>query len=128
MDLHCRLGDLLKAKIGADIKFRVGRQNFMAHKNVLAARSSVFKAEFFGAMKDKKATCICIKDMEAMVFKAMLHFIYTDSLPQMNEEDRRATAEHLFVAADRYDVKRLKLVCEDMLCKFIDINNAAGIG
>lgn len=91
-DLHRHLGDLLESEIGVDVKFRVGRQIFMAHKNVLATRSSVLKAEFFGAMEED-TSCICIKDMEARVFKTMLHFIYTDSLPEMEEDDRRAMAE-----------------------------------
>ncbi|CAO2142454.1 unnamed protein product [Urochloa humidicola] len=31
-------------------------------------------------------------------------------------------AQHLFVAADRYNLHRLKMISEDMLCKFNDIN------
>jgi speckle-type POZ protein len=34
-------------------------------------------------------------------------------------------AGHLLVAADRYNVERLKLICEHKLCKHIDANMVA---
>lgn len=34
-------------------------------------------------------------------------------------------AQHLLVAADRYCLERLKMICEDMLRNFIDTNTAA---
>ncbi|KAK3120549.1 hypothetical protein QOZ80_9AG0689780 [Eleusine coracana subsp. coracana] len=119
-ELHQHLGDLFASKIGADVKFVVGRETIAAHKIVLAARSSVFKAELFGPMKEERARRICIDDMEPRVFNAMLHFIYTDSLPEMDKRDSGVMAQHLLVAADRFDLKRLRLICEDILCVFID--------
>nr|TKW01845.1 hypothetical protein SEVIR_8G206100v2 [Setaria viridis] len=123
-DLHRHLGDLLESNVGADVKFRVGRETFTAHRSILAARSPVFRAELFGWMKEKWAAQVRIDDMEPRVFGAMLHFIYTDSLPQI-EGDRRVMAQHLLVAADRYCLVGLKMICEDMLRNFIDTNTAA---
>ncbi|XBH59361.1 hypothetical protein VPH35_080644 [Triticum aestivum] len=41
----------------------------------------------------------------------LLHFVYTDSLPEEEEEgDGVAMAQHLMEAADRYGMERLKLV------------------
>ena len=34
---------------------------------------------------------------------------------------------HLLVAADRYEVKRLKLMCEGKLCEYIVVDTAATI-
>ncbi|CAO2142453.1 unnamed protein product [Urochloa humidicola] len=124
-DLHRNLGDLLESKVGADVKFKVGQETFKAHRCVLAARSPVFKAELFGWMKEMKAAQVRIHDMEPRVFGAMLHFIYTDSLPEIDEGDRRLMAQHLLVAADRYRLERLKTICEDMLRNFIDTDTAA---
>ncbi|CAO2149795.1 unnamed protein product [Urochloa humidicola] len=124
-DLHRDLGDLLESKVGADVKFKVGQETFKAHRCVLAARSPVFKAELFGWMKEMKAGHVRIHDMEPRVFGAMLHFIYTDSLPEIDEGDRRLMAQHLLVAADRYRLERLKTICEDMLRNFIDTDTAA---
>ncbi|XP_066334176.1 BTB/POZ and MATH domain-containing protein 2-like [Miscanthus floridulus] len=55
----------------------------------------------------------------------MLHFIYTDSLPEIDAPDIAVMAQHLLVAADRYDLQRLKLICEDMLRSYVDVNLAA---
>jgi speckle-type POZ protein len=38
-------------------------------------------------MKEKTLACVRIEDMEARVFRALLHFIYTDSLPEMDDDD-----------------------------------------
>ncbi|XP_073359298.1 BTB/POZ and MATH domain-containing protein 2-like [Aegilops tauschii subsp. strangulata] len=108
----CRdLGGLLKSMDGADMTFNVGGEKVLAHRSVLAARSSVFKAELFGSMMENAGNPLVeISDMESDVFKSLLHFIYTDSMPEITREDV-VMAGHLLVAADRYDVERLKLLC-----------------
>ncbi|TVU24177.1 hypothetical protein EJB05_26580, partial [Eragrostis curvula] len=122
-DLHKNLGWLLSSGEGADVTFEVSNGLFKAHRNVLAARSSVFRAELFGPMKEKTMERVVIGDMEARVFKAFLHFVYTDSLPAIGKEEETVMAQHLFVAADRYDLKRLKHICQDKLCYNIDRSN-----
>ncbi|KQJ87683.1 BTB/POZ and MATH domain-containing protein 1 [Brachypodium distachyon] len=76
-------------------------------------------------MREKTAANVQIDDMEAKVFKALLHFIYTDSLLEMEEEDISVMAQHLLVAADRYNLERLKLLCEEKLCSLINTSTAA---
>lgn len=128
-NLHQHLGDLLTSMDGADVTFLVGSKRFLAHRTVLAARSSVFKAELFGSMMEKASNPVEIGDMESDVFKSLLHFIYTDSLPGMTQEgevhEDVVMAGHLLVAADRYNVERLKLICEEKLCNHIDSNMVA---
>jgi len=119
-DLRRQLGDLLASGDGADVTLEVGGESFRAHKNVLAARSPVFKAEFFGGQhREKVAASVSIHGIEPRVFSAMLHFIYTDSLPDIDDGDRTAMAQHLLVAADRYGIVRLKSICEYVLCSFV---------
>ncbi|CAD6213763.1 unnamed protein product [Miscanthus lutarioriparius] len=127
-DMHRHYGDLLRSKEGADVKFRVGGKTFSAHRLVLSTRSPVFKAELFGPMKESTTTkAIRIEDMEPAVFDALLTFIYTDTLPETKDGEECAMAQHLLVAADRYNLERLKLICEDKLCKYIDTCSAATI-
>ena len=123
-DLHMHFGSLLESMVGGDVTFHVGGKKFLAHRFVLAARSSVFKVELYGAMKENAGNPIEILDMEADVFKCLLHFIYTDTMHEMSSRDV-AMANHLLVAADRYDVERLKLICEHKLCSNIDANMVA---
>ncbi|KAG8099840.1 hypothetical protein GUJ93_ZPchr0013g35906 [Zizania palustris] len=117
-DLHHHLGKLLVNMYGTDVTFDVGQETFLAHRCILAARSSVFKAEFFGTMNTKAHETVKIEDMEADVFRLLLHFIYTDSLPDASQDV--VMAQHLLVAADRYNVDRLKLICEEKLSKNLD--------
>ncbi|TVT98204.1 hypothetical protein EJB05_56523, partial [Eragrostis curvula] len=131
-NLHQHLGDLLNSMDGTDVTFKVGEEMFSAHRLVLAARSAVFKAELFGEMVENTKRLIQIDDVEAHVFRHLLHFIYTDALPDMALEegsdgagDAVAMAQHLLVAADRYNVERLKLICEEKLCRHLDSNMVA---
>ncbi|XBI12713.1 hypothetical protein VPH35_139541 [Triticum aestivum] len=55
-NMHQHLGQLLSAGEAADVTFEVGGETFAAHRCILAARSSVFKAELLGPMKEKTAT------------------------------------------------------------------------
>ncbi|CAN6323661.1 unnamed protein product [Urochloa humidicola] len=128
-DLQRHIGNLLVAKQGTDTTFQVGGETFSAHRCVLAARSPVFGEELFGATRESTTTttgnCIRIDDMLAHVFEALLHFIYTDSLPEMTGIEESTMAEHLLVAADRYGMQRLKLICEEKLSRDVDDNTVA---
>ncbi|XP_020081665.1 BTB/POZ and MATH domain-containing protein 2-like [Ananas comosus] len=128
-DLHLHLLQLLESGEGSDLAFEVVGETFAAHRWLLAARSPVFKAELLGPMKEKSMQRIKIEDMEAAVFKALLHFIYSDSLPDLTDELAKESpalmAQHLLAAADRYGLERLRLICEDKLCKQVDVGTVA---
>ncbi|KAK1680369.1 hypothetical protein QYE76_041217 [Lolium multiflorum] len=131
-DLSRHLAGLLLAERGADVVFEAGGETFAAHRCVLAARSPVFSAELFGSMKegctaDGSGSVVRVHDMEPQVFKALLCFLYTDSLPEMEKEEEDVMCQHLLVAADKYAMERMKLVCEDRLCKYINVNTVANI-
>ncbi|XP_066384781.1 BTB/POZ and MATH domain-containing protein 1-like [Miscanthus floridulus] len=121
---HQHLGHLLAGQVGTDVQFKVGSDLFSAHKCILATRSTAFLAEFFGPAGKENRTDVSrvrirIDDMEPRVFKALLHFIYTDALPEVHEDDKVVIAQGLLVAADRYAMERLKLICANMLCSYI---------
>ncbi|BAT04398.1 Os08g0226000 [Oryza sativa Japonica Group] len=62
-DILENFGELLEKGEGADVTFVVGGEKIAAHKIVLAARSSVFKAELYGQMKEKRARRVTVEDM-----------------------------------------------------------------
>ncbi|KAK3407330.1 BTB/POZ and MATH domain-containing protein 2 [Eucalyptus grandis] len=126
------LGKLLESGKGADVSFEVDGEVYPAHKLVLAARSPVFRAQLYGPMKDQNTKQIRVEDMEPSVFKALLHFIYFDSLPDLQELTGLDTkwastlmSQHLLAAADRYGLDRLRLLCEANLCQDVAINTVA---
>ncbi|XP_047088874.1 BTB/POZ and MATH domain-containing protein 2-like [Lolium rigidum] len=141
-DVHLHFDHLLHNKVGADVTFEVNGETFAAHRCVLAARSKVFMAQLFGPMMESNTSSVIhIKDMEAKVFAALLKFIYTDSFPEMDkdnnmeeggqDEKKEEEAEYvmwlqdLFVAADRYELQRLKVLCEGHLAQDLSVSSVA---
>ena len=69
---------------------------------------------------------MAVDGVTPLVFRTLLHFIYTDSAPELDRpEDGAAVAQHLLVAADRYGIDRLKLFCEDRLYDGVNVETAA---
>ncbi|KAF8667625.1 hypothetical protein HU200_052830 [Digitaria exilis] len=130
-DLHQHLGYLLRKKQATDVTIDVGGEmTYDVHGWLLAARSPAFEAELVAATKAKSGgrRRVEIKGIEPVVFEAMLRFVYTDELPEMAEEgDAVEMAKGLVAAAHRFELERLKMMCEEMLCGRIDVNNVAGI-
>lgn len=73
-------------------------------------------------------------------FQALLHFMYKDSLPEDVESATTHTFERLklleiyemlivklLAAADKYELNRLRLLCESHLCKGISVKSVAKI-
>ncbi|GJN09649.1 hypothetical protein PR202_ga27674 [Eleusine coracana subsp. coracana] len=97
----------------ADVTFMVQDEVFHAHKFVLAMRTPFFDAELNNGARGgvSKRQYTTIEDMEPAVFKALLHFIYTDTLPAMNDLDEDSKEERvksLLAAADRCGMERMK--------------------
>ncbi|CAN6381830.1 unnamed protein product [Urochloa humidicola] len=138
-DIHRHLGGLLaNSQVGGDVTFQVAGELFAAHKYILAARSPVFMADLFGnppAKENAAATTTNVRiidgGIEPRVFRALLHFVYTDTLPEVANEgdndDKVAMAQGLLVAADRYGMERLKTICGDVLCNHIDVRTAMAL-
>ncbi|XP_078150329.1 BTB/POZ and MATH domain-containing protein 1-like [Carex rostrata] len=107
-----------------DIIFLVKKDTFAAHRCVLAARSSVFRSELLALQKDinmsMNSLCVSIQHIDGLTFKHLLHFIYTDTLPPDFEEVTPPERYHrMFVAAHRFKIEGLKLICEKKLTKVV---------
>ncbi|KAI9117902.1 hypothetical protein K1719_011044 [Acacia pycnantha] len=63
---------LLESEVGCDIVFKVGNESFKAHKLILAARSPVFRAHFFGLVGDTSRDEVVLEDIEPFIFKVVL--------------------------------------------------------
>ncbi|KAL6522347.1 BTB/POZ and MATH domain-containing protein 4 [Orobanche hederae] len=134
-DIGSDFGMLLENMEGSDVTFNVAGEKFPAHKLVLAARSPIFRSNFFEKL-DSDQQEIMVLDMEPKVLQAMLHFIYRDALV---EDELIASSScscplitdtltaKLLAAADRYDLERLRRMCESHLCKDISVNAVAHI-
>nr|CAB3483557.1 unnamed protein product [Digitaria exilis] len=124
-DIGAHLGRLLDYCAAeddtSDVSFVVGGETFAAHRAVLAARSPVLKAQLFGPMADAKMPSITLHEIAPVTFKAMLRFVYTDSLPCADG----GLVEDLLAVADRYALDRLKLWCARKIWDNVSVDTVA---
>ncbi|KAL8144072.1 hypothetical protein V2J09_017104 [Rumex salicifolius] len=132
-DIGANFGMLLDNQQCSDIVFKVGGEKFHAHKLVLAARSPVFRSDFYEKTEVDKQE-ILVTDVEPEI---MLHFVYKDALigdvgliPSSSMGSSwisDSLVAKLLAVSDKYDLARLKLICESLLCKDISVSTVAQI-
>jgi BTB/POZ domain len=107
------LSKLLDTQSMADVTFIVKNEKIGAHSAIVVSASPVICA-----MLDKdnfqegRTKTVKVKDIEPVVFKEMLQYLYTGKAPNLDEDDM---TEPLFLAADKYQVEGLKDLCEQSL-------------
>jgi speckle-type POZ protein len=98
-----------------DVKIEVsGGETLAAHRWILEARSPVFRDDLALAPIVENTAELSVGDVDAEVLRALLQFMYTDTLPEMSQLEATAMADRLLAAADRYKMEKLKLICQDM--------------
>ena len=75
---------------------------------VILSRCAYFQRIFASETKEKSTNEVIVPDVTPDVFRAMLQFIYSNTLPK----DSAEITLDLLVAADKYDVEKLKRKCE----------------
>lgn len=126
-NLGIHLLQLFEGSLSPDITFDVDGTQVSAHKIILSARSPVFKALLTGPMKEGHQDSITIKDVKAPVFKILLYFAYADRLPPEVQGSKLDVplAQHLLAAADRFQLIRLRCICEQRLCESVAVDTVA---
>ncbi|XP_064485137.1 speckle-type POZ protein-like [Ornithodoros turicata] len=92
------------------------------HKNVLAMCSPVFNAMFKNNMMEKRENRVDLRDISARVLQEIVTFMYTDTAPNI-----ASLAADLLYAAEKYDLKRLKSMCEHRLASSLTVDNAVHV-
>lgn len=90
-----------------------------AHKGILGCRSPVFHAMFMHNTTEKATNKVDIPDMKKEVLQELLSFMYTDTCENVD-----LLASELLQAADKYQLDRLKAICEESLMHTISVANA----
>ncbi|XP_060573661.1 uncharacterized protein LOC132731489 [Ruditapes philippinarum] len=88
-----------------------------AHKNVLASRSSVFQAMFFGPCADT-TDVVELKDKEKEILHLFLVYIYSDSITLTE-----GTASAILEMAHYYQVTNLVQLCSEFLKTVLTASN-----
>lgn len=76
-------GQLLESGAHADVTFKVEDETMNAHRLLLSTRSPVFAGMLRSEMRENQEGLVTVQDVKAPVFRALLYFMYTDSLPEV---------------------------------------------
>jgi hypothetical protein len=110
-----------------DVVFEVeeGSRRIHGHRAILAARCAPFAAMFASGMRESaREAVVSLPDTPGEPFVALLHFLYTDTLPSgVSPEDAVA----VYALADQFTLDRLKLLCERRVARSITVDNAAAL-
>jgi len=124
--LSSDLGELFVSGALSDVIVSCSGRKFNCHKVVLAARSSVFRAMFEHNMEEKKNSAVKVEDVEGDAMEKLLHFIYTSKLDFLDSISFELAARVL-AAADKYELPRLKVACEECLSTRLTVENACEV-
>ncbi|XP_065215176.1 speckle-type POZ protein-like [Planococcus citri] len=105
-----------------DVLISVKGKNYSAHKVILAAYSPVFALIFKLKGEKGSITQVKIHDVNEKVFGEMLRYIYTGRCKNLE-----TLARDLLIAADRYRLDRLKMICADALLQKLSVENATDL-
>ena len=108
---------ILNDEVFSDLELMVGSKSYLAHKAILAAKSTILM-NILESNKNNKRQVIEINDLSDNAVEEMLRFIYTNEVENINQ-----VAQDLLEAADKYNIRELKKLCEDELIKEITIEN-----
>ena len=71
------LQDIWRRRLFCDVEILIGEHVYNAHKNVLSACSSYFRAMFSGGLAQSEQKKIEIHAVQPEIFQLLLEFIYT---------------------------------------------------
>jgi len=102
----------------SDVLVRCGVKEFKCHKNVLTARSDVFKKMLAGQTLENETNTVDLKEVTAEATEDMLKFIYTGTLAK----DIKSENIDLLHAADMYQIEALKEACVKILVNSLNVS------
>ncbi|XP_024881127.1 BTB and MATH domain-containing protein 43-like [Temnothorax curvispinosus] len=120
-DLEDSIVDKFRCKDEESIEFIVGKNQYIISRKLLHATDSSYFKYICLTHKEKvkNMTDELVTDNEIQSFEQILMYFTTGSI-----EQRYYMLKDLLTAADKYDVPRLKLICEHYLLRHITFENA----
>lgn len=117
-NLGSDLEELFTNKQFSDVTITAEKKEFHLHKCILISRSPAFKAMFSHDIKENQST-IKIDDIKHEVLQELFRFIYTDKVLNLEK-----IAYELLIAAEKYDIPALKILCQEAMSEKLDFDNA----
>merc|ERR1712083_813673 len=125
----------------SDVTFIVEGVHMKAHSQILCARSEVFDRQLNGGMRESVSKEVVVQDCDAVSFKAMLQFLYSDDFTCIEKlaqthrasdgsnghNDRMSLLQGVLALSHRYQVTRLRKWCEQQLCQSLSTSDVCTV-
>ncbi|GBN45692.1 TD and POZ domain-containing protein 1-like [Araneus ventricosus] len=118
-DLKTDLKSILDSGTLFDVSLQIGSEVIRAHKNILSARSPVFRAMFTKDMQEATNNTVAIEDLSVETVLKLLLYMYTDTIHDCQWENLK----ELYFASDKYEVLSLKKKCVPLMKTNLSISN-----
>ncbi|CAE7464443.1 BPM6 [Symbiodinium natans] len=132
---------LLEKGTCSDVEFRVQGEVIHAHSAILCTRSEVFEKQLSSGMQESMSKVVTIEDSDVTTFKAFLRYLYTDSLPTVEElaveppgapakdgvSRQLSRVQDLWAMSHKYQVTRLQRWCEAQLCQQLNASDVCSV-
>lgn len=102
----------------SDVTIVANKKKYHLHKCILSLRSTVFDAMLRNDMREKNQNTVEIEDIRAEVLDELFLFMYTGKCNKIGE-----VVCELLMAAEKYCVEALKLLCEETMSSNLNIDN-----
>lgn len=113
---------LQQSALFTDIVIEVDEQRFPAHRALLSASSSYFKAMFAGGLVERGKEVVRLHSITPETFASLLDFIYTGKI-QLNSDN----VQKLLAAADMFQLTDVLTVCTAFFKQEFQPYNCLGI-
>jgi hypothetical protein len=116
---------IFNSPLGSDVTLAVEGHTgppIYAHRIILASRSDTFKAMLFQGMSESTQKDIVFKDISFSILSLLVEYLYTDTV-EVNAQN----VVDLFVAADKFQVNRLRSICENFFFQNISEENVCNV-
>ncbi|GBM72899.1 TD and POZ domain-containing protein 4 [Araneus ventricosus] len=114
---------LFDNELYSDLTIKTGEETLFVHRCILSARSSVFANMLKHKMKENLTSCLEINDVDPVVVKMMVSYIYGEQLENLTVE----IAIDLYSVGERYDLKDLKTVCVNFIVSHLTTDNVCDV-
>eukprot|EP00092_Neocalanus_flemingeri_P022975 GFUD01024907.1.p1 GENE.GFUD01024907.1~~GFUD01024907.1.p1 ORF type:complete len:344 (-),score=84.70 GFUD01024907.1:66-1097(-) len=111
---------IMKLEDCSDLKIVCSGKVFKCHKNILSARSTVFKNMLSGETLENLNGEVPIEDSSAEAVEEMLKYIYTGEIPDSDKLD--VLSIELLHLAEKYHLDSLKFACGGSIASSLTIS------
>jgi len=121
-EFNTNMKNIYQMKNFSDVLLKCNGQEFPCHKNILSARSEVFRAMLENEMREAHDNVIELVDSTPEIVGMMVEHIYTGKIPEVSK--LKQLAPEILHIAVKYNLASLVTTCEKILLSELKSANA----